>query len=171
MDIWNRKWIEVDSQTRNTLTPETRVLDVGSYIVDGQEDIQCRNTIEPIVKDYVGLDMRPGSGVDVVASASNIPLDSKTFDTVICLDMLEHCDRPYQAIQEIFRVIKPGGYLYLATVFNFIIHDYPSDYWRFTPNCLRLLLEEAGFDVIETWPGSDNMNPTIVRAIGRRPDG
>ena len=45
------------------------VLEVGSMIVAGQEHIALRDSIQPLVKKFIGLDMRPGNGVDVVANA------------------------------------------------------------------------------------------------------
>ena len=65
MNINNRTWIE----KKAILNRSVSFLEVGSFIVQGQENIQCRKTIEPLVKEYIGLDMRPGDGVDIVANA------------------------------------------------------------------------------------------------------
>ena len=62
------------------------------------------------------------------------------FDVVIFDQVLEHVEGdPQKAIDELHRVLKPGGLLVCATVLVYPIHGYPSDYWRFTPNGLKLL--------------------------------
>lgn len=54
--------------------------------------------------------------LDVVHGfADRIPYDDKTFDIVLALDVLEHLDRPQDAIREIERILKPGG-LFIASV-------------------------------------------------------
>lgn len=170
MDDQNRVWIEHHSLCQQALHAKSwDALDVGSFIVQGQESIQCRTMIGDKFNSYTGLDMRPGNGVDVVAEATNMPFENDKFHLVICLDMLEHADWPRNVIHEIFRVTKPGGYLFLATVFNFPIHDYPSDYWRFTPACLKLLIEDAGFELVENLDIQGQLLPGIVRAIGKKP--
>lgn len=170
MDEANRVWIETHPLTEQALRDKAwDILDVGSFIVKGQENIQCRTTIGDRCKSYTGLDMRPGDGVDVVSDASRMPFENDKYDLTICLDMLEHAEWPQAVIREIFRVTKPGGYLFLATVFAFPIHDYPSDYWRFTPNCMKLLLEDAGFDVVDFHGCNDLLLPGIVRGLGRKP--
>jgi SAM-dependent methyltransferase len=165
MNIDNRIWIE----KKSVLNKDISFLEVGSFIVTGQESIQCRLTIAPKVKKFIGLDLRPGPGVDVVADAKNIPFEDKSFDIVVCLDTLEHIDWPRDVIQECFRVTKIDGFLFLASVFQFPIHEFPYDYWRFTPFCIKHLLEDAGYEVLE-YEGIDGpqQSPMVSRGIGKR---
>jgi len=146
------------------------VLEVGSMIVAGQEHIALRDSIQPLVKKFIGLDMRPGNGVDVVANAVNIPYGDDSFDSIISLDTLEHVDWPRDVIRECARVLRPGGFFFLATVFSFPIHDYPSDYWRFTPTCLKMLVEDAGLEVYgDLTPETEGTNPMVVKVLARKP--
>ena len=39
------------------------------------------------------------------------------------------------------RVLAPGGICVLSSVMFFPVHGYPHDYWRFTPEGMRLVLE------------------------------
>jgi ubiquinone/menaquinone biosynthesis C-methylase UbiE len=39
----------------------------------------------------------------------------------------------HAAFQEIDRVLKKDGFAVITSVFNFKIHNYPHDFWRFTP--------------------------------------
>jgi SAM-dependent methyltransferase len=152
-------------------TKDMRVLEIGSWIAPGQEDIICRKTIAPQVLEYIGLDMQTGPGVDVVADAKAIPFPDNHFDVIISTDCYEHVDWPREVTHEAFRVLKPGGIFYLTSVFDFEIHGYPDDFWRFTPNCIKLLLEDAGFEMVSNGGvgGPHNKRPCIVRGIGRKP--
>ena len=166
MNIKNRTWIEQVAD----LDKDKSILEVGSFIVPSQEEAQCRKTIAPLAGKYIGLDLRPGPGVDIVADAKKMPFRDESFDIIICLDMLEHADWPRDVIRECFRVTKKGGGLFLASVFSFPIHDYPHDYWRFTPWCIKSLLEDAGYEVLECGgeEGTEE-SPMVSRGIGRRP--
>ena len=45
-----------------------------------------------------------------VADAAKLPYTNNFFNAVICLEVLEHVDNPSQALSEIYRVLKKGGY-------------------------------------------------------------
>jgi hypothetical protein len=49
--------------------------------------------------------------------------------------------RFWRAFDEVHRVLRPDGALLVACPFYFHLHDYPHDYWRFTPDALKMLLE------------------------------
>lgn len=171
MDVYNRHWIEQEASQRKPFAKDLRVLEIGSWTAPGQEQIVCRKTIAPLVGEYVGLDMREGPDVDVVSDAKAMPFPDNDFDVVISTDCLEHVDWPRDVVREAFRVTKPGGLFYLTTVFDFEIHSYPNDYWRFTPECIKQLLEDAGFNVLmfAGVGGQHSKRPCIVRGIGQKP--
>lgn len=60
---------------------------------------------------------RPGEGVDLVADADELPLDSDSIDTVIAHHCLEFAPNPHQVLREIQRVLTPQGQL-LVVGFN-----------------------------------------------------
>lgn len=90
----------------------------------------------------VGLDTRPSPSVDIVGDAHDIPLPDNQFDVVLCTEVLEHLHTPQKALDEMRRVLKPGGALILTTRFISPLHDAPGDYFRFTKYGLRHLLRE-----------------------------
>jgi predicted SAM-dependent methyltransferase len=120
-----------------------KCLDVGSYNVNG-----C---VKSLFSDYTGVDMRAGPNVDVVCDAKSLDFDNRTFDIVTCLEMLEHCDDPFRAVHEMWRVLKTGGRLILtAPGISFPRHDYPSDYWRFTEDGLKILMRGMKIECLKT---------------------
>jgi SAM-dependent methyltransferase len=75
--------------------------------------------------------------------------DDASFDFVLADQVLEHVEGdPFQALSECQRVVKPGGHVIHTTCFFQFIHQHPTDFWRFTPNALRLLCERSGLEVV-----------------------
>ena len=90
----------------------------------------------------IGLDIKQGKGVDVVASIYKLPFEDKKFDNILCAEVLEHLHSPKEAIEEMKRVLKKEGLLILSTRFLFPLHDVPNDYYRFTKYGLRYLFRD-----------------------------
>ena len=65
-----------------------------------------------------------------------------TFDFVVCTEVLEHTLNPFAAVDEIRRMLKPGGYAFVTTPFNFRIHGPLPDCWRFTVHGLNALFRD-----------------------------
>lgn len=122
---------------------EGSTLEVGSLDVNG-------SARRFFTGPYVGVDMREGPGVDVVASAAAMPFPDRSFDTIVCTEMLEHDPAWWWSLQEMARVLRRGGHLILTTRGNgFGQHMEPSDYWRFMPESRAILLSLAGCDAVE----------------------
>lgn len=72
----------------------------------------------------------------------NLPFPNDYFDFVVSDQVLEHVEgNPQLAVDETFRVLKPGGIAVYTTCFLFKIHPRPKDFWRFTPEALSLLFK------------------------------
>jgi SAM-dependent methyltransferase len=98
---------------------------------------------------YLGVDRLVRGKVQVRCAAESLPFQEKSFDSVVCTEMLELSPRPWQVIAEISRVLKPGGYVYITWPFDWHMHFEPHDYFRVTPYGMRSLLESNGFEVEE----------------------
>jgi SAM-dependent methyltransferase len=88
----------------------------------------------PKVK-YIVLDKVADYNPDIVGDVHKLPFEDNSLDAVLCIHLIEHVADPQKAIQEIYRVLKPGGYCYLDTPFLFYYHPmkgYYEDYFRFT---------------------------------------
>jgi SAM-dependent methyltransferase len=115
------------------------ILEIGAYQVEGLEAVADLRPLFP-GKEYVGLDVRPGPGVDLVADVEALPHADGTVGSVIAVSTFEHVPRFWRGFDEVYRVLRPGGAFLVACPFYFHIHNFPSDYWRFTPESLDLLL-------------------------------
>ena len=135
------RWVGGQVESRRLAEADT--LEVGSYNVNG-------STRRLFTGPYLGVDVRPGPGVDQQASADALPFPDDRFDVVVCTEMLEHDPRFWASVPEMARVLRPGGHLLLtARGIGFPRHDYPADYWRFTPEAFAALFAAAGLDAIE----------------------
>src|SRR5439155_21718236 len=86
--------------------------------------------------------VRPGPGVDRIADVQQLPFADASFGTVIAMNTFEHVPRFWRGFDEVYRVLRPDGAFLVSCPFYFHIHSFPSDYWRFTPEALELLLED-----------------------------
>lgn len=116
------------------------IYEFGALQVPGQEGFADLRPLFP-GREYVGADVRAGLGVDVLLDLHDIDLPAESVGTVLCLDTLEHVEYPHRALEEIHRILKPAGLAVISSVMNFQIHDYPQDYWRFTPEAFRSILK------------------------------
>lgn len=53
------------------------------------------------------------AGVDLIANASELPFKDNTLDFVLSSHVLEHIYKPIQCLREWYRVVKPGGYIFM----------------------------------------------------------
>lgn len=138
------------------------IVEIGSYQVEGQRDIADLRGLFP-GKMYQGIDFRPGPGVDRVADIESLPYPDGSVGTIIAMNTLEHVQRYWRGLAEINRVLSPDGAVLISCPFYFKIHNYPGDFWRFTPQALDLLLEDYPTRILG-WHGPRN-RPANVWAL------
>ncbi len=155
-----RIFVEEVSKNFNILEP---IIEIGSFIVPGQEELA---NLRPIFagKQFIGCDMRHGNGVDKIENVEGLSLSNESVGTVLILDTLEHVENCFKALDEIYRVLREDGMVVMTSVMDFPVHDYPSDFWRFTPEAFRLLLNRFPINVIGMQGNPDH--PHTVYAIG-----
>ncbi|MFT7644533.1 MAG: SAM-dependent methyltransferase [Candidatus Paceibacteria bacterium] len=93
-------------------------------------------------QDVTNIDITPYDEVQIVASATDLPLDTATVDGIVCDNVLEHVDEPELAVNEMFRVMKPGAVGYISTPFLYPFHASPYDYQRWTAAGLEHLFKD-----------------------------
>ena len=106
------------------------------------------------VYSHVGVDIDDGfydsSHIDVIGSAYEVPVEDNAADALVSSQVIEHLNRPIDAIQEMARLLKPQGVLFLSFPFLYPIHAAPHDHMRYTEHYINEVLEEHDFDIIET---------------------
>lgn len=115
------------------------ILDVGSRKQPYKSIFRFQN--------YIAIDIEKGE-VDLIADICNLPLKEGIADLVICTEVLEHVQNTEEALKNLDRVIKKGGYLILSTPLLIGEHEF-VDYFRFTEPALRYYLEKYGFEILE----------------------
>jgi SAM-dependent methyltransferase len=111
----------------------------GKYKLLGGLPEQCR---------VVTVDLFEGPGIDLVADAHDLHMvESETVDCILCANVLEHVKYPTQVASEFFRILKPGGKVYINTPFIFPYHADPDDYYRYSYNGLALVFDK--FECLE----------------------
>jgi SAM-dependent methyltransferase len=101
---------------------------------------------------YVGLDIHSAScfGMTprpdlVYFDGRSFPLADRSFDTILCIEVLEHVANPAGLLAEIHRVARPGAQLLLTVPWSARRHHIPNDFYRYSREALAGLLAEAGF--------------------------
>ena len=80
----------------------------------------------------VALDVDPLGELDVIADAHSLPFGDETFHAVVATAVLEHLIDPQRAMEEVHRVLVPGGLLYSEVPFMQQVHEGAYDFTRFT---------------------------------------
>lgn len=105
-----------------------RVLEIGSGSKWRYVDNSTTQNIDPDV------------GADIVSDAEDMSdIKNGSFDTVYCVEVIEHAYEPQAVVDEAYRVLKEGGTLLLSTPFNLEIHA-ERDFRRFTKYGLEYLV-------------------------------
>ncbi len=85
----------------------------------------------------INLDIFPFKNVDIVADAAALPFKDNSLDMLISESTIEHTPDAEQAIREMYRVVKPGGFVYVSIPFIMPFHASPNDYIRLTHEGLQ----------------------------------
>lgn len=119
---------------------DSQIIEFGSLNVNGT----VRDILAPIAAGYIGIDGQAGPGVDYQCFTWNTPFEPESFDIVVSTEMLEHDENPSLTFKEANRLLRHHGHLVLtARGPGFPLHEYPGDFWRFTPDDLARLARLA----------------------------
>lgn len=110
--------------------------------------------------EYVGVDLTPGPGVDLVCSAEDLTsvFSADHFDVVLSTEMLEHVRDWKKVLAAIKAVCRPGGIVVLTTrSLGYPFHAAPHDYWRFEVSDMRRIFSDFERVAVE----SDRQEPGV----------
>lgn len=149
------QWLIYHKETRDLIQICKKLR--GSVLDVGCADQKLRRLL-PADCGYIGLDYYQtaagwyGTRPQIFGDAQCLPILANSMDSVLLLDVLEHLPKPEDCINEIRRVLKPGGKLILQVPFVYPIHDAPLDFQRWTIYGLRELARKTRFAVDEEVP-------------------
>jgi len=142
MTIWDsffkEKAIEIFTNSQN-------VLDIGEGLrareTSGNRFDASRTWLQEYIAkvQYMVMDPVPDYKPDIVGDIHSIPLANESTDAILCLAVLEHVKNPIKAMEEMYRILKPGGRILIYVPFLYYYHAHPGyypDYWRFTHDTL-----------------------------------
>jgi len=151
------------------------VLDVGS----GSKEHWAKNWVKGKPKKYITCDVQRFEGVDFEFDLNirhNYIDEFKTTpqrcEVTFCLETLEHCWNPIQAIENLDKFTTEV--LYISTPFINPIHD-EVDYLRYTEEWYQMVLPKFGFTHIDikrrttdspllpTWYQEEGMRMSKIR--------
>lgn len=117
-----------------------RMLDVGCGTQQYRRFVKCRR--------YYGVEWNLTKRPPVVGDVTQIPFGDGAFDSALCTEVLEHVPEPGRCLDEIRRVVKPGGTVFFTVPMTMYTHSEPHDFYRYTEYGLRYLLEKHGFEIV-----------------------
>lgn len=110
--------------------------------------------LERKVSKHIGVDLIDGfyqsNQVDLMGTAYDVPAPDGAADAVILSQVIEHLESPLLAMQEVYRLLKPGGVVFLSFPFLYPQHAPPHDYLRFTEFYLVNKIAGDGFEVVDS---------------------
>lgn len=124
------------------------VLDIGGADVNGSyRDVFSHPKIR-----YVAADLQAKEGVGIVLrDPYKLPLNDASIDVVISGQSLEHCEFFWLTFQEMSRVVKNDGFIFLIAPSSGPIHRYPVDCYRFYPDAYGALAKYANCHLEAVW--------------------
>ncbi len=88
---------------------------------------------------------KAGGGYDFICTLDAVPRGDAYYSVIVCTQVLEHVPYPQKVINEFYRILKPGGKLFLTVPQGWPVHQAPHHYYNFTQYGLELLFDNAGF--------------------------
>jgi SAM-dependent methyltransferase len=124
-----------DANQRLFLTRHMRQV-AGPVLEVGSKDYGNTTSFRDVYveNEYVGVDLSAGKDVDRVIdlAAGTGELPEAHFALTICCSVLEHVRRPWEMAENLTRLLRPGGAIYVAVPWVWRYHAYPDDYFRFS---------------------------------------
>lgn len=132
-----------------------RVLDVGGgdfFLTARARGIPFESwtTLEPSAERAPRIDdprFHPVAG-----DGCRMEFEDRSFDTVLAVQVLEHVFEPIQLVEEIGRVLRPGGHAILLVPQTGTMHLAPHWYGNLSRSWIEEALARAGLEVVELRP-------------------
>lgn len=145
---------------RNQISSNQTILDLGAG--------ECRYSFFFDKCQYIAIDFGQGdkrwnfSKLDILADITNLKfIKDESVDYCLNTVTLEHINEPHLFFQEVERILKPGGKLFLYAPFIVNEHQVPYDFFRYTSYGLRYLSQQSGLEVVSLIPSNGALSTGI----------
>ncbi|MCL2484958.1 MAG: class I SAM-dependent methyltransferase [Endomicrobia bacterium] len=150
---WQQYLIDIGNK------PGKRILEIGSREVTGPSF--AREGFDKAT--YIGFDFYPGNNVDIVGDAHKLSSyfnEKEKFDIIFSSACFEHFAMPWIVAEEISKLLKVGGFVFIETHFSFSSHERPWNFFQYSDLGLKVLFSEAmGFECVD----AGMSNPIVGR--------
>ena len=114
-------------------------------------------------ENFVNFDIYPHWNTHVSGDAHFLPFLNNSVDVVWLCAVLEHIQNPFQVMDEVYRVLKPGGIVLISVPFIQYLHASPHDYFRYTKYGIRSICSK--FTEIESGASYTSTMGTLLQLI------
>jgi SAM-dependent methyltransferase len=101
----------------------------------------------------VNLEYLPYDAPDLYADGLALPFADGSFDLVLSQAVLEHVPDPQRALDEMARVLRPGGRIHCEIAFTQPLHAVPSHYFNVTPHGAAHLFRDWNVETLDWFGG------------------
>lgn len=128
----------------------------GTGLIHSLEEPRAQVSVDPLYLNK-NIDLADSEAMNVSAGGEALPLKNDQFDTVVSYNSIDHTSDPQSVLEEVRRVLKPGGRFLLSVNAFKTPHivrerlqliDEPHP-WHFSPDELRSRVQQAGFSVTQ----------------------
>ena len=103
---------------------------------------------------YIAVDHQPtnikhNKKPDIYIQGDKLDISTNSIDCVVLTEVMEHLYSPKAVLEELYRVLKPGGKLIGTVPFTVSEHEQPYDFHRYTFFCLQRMFSDTGFKVLK----------------------
>ncbi len=93
--------------------------------------------------EIISVDLKQSADNKINLEIDNLPFDDSSADVLLMFNILEHIYNYRHLVQEVKRVLKPGGQVIGFVPFLVNYHPDPHDYFRYTKESLKCIFEEV----------------------------
>lgn len=112
------------------------------------------------------VEVYPSISADLIVEPNcRYPIKNGSLRGIGCFAVLEHTRQPWVVVQEMWRMLKPGGQVFIDWPFLQPVHGYPSHFFNATREGLTTIFQDAGFNVDMAFTGAHQTAAYTVQWI------
>jgi SAM-dependent methyltransferase len=141
-------WMTLYANQDNSKAVKAAVKRTLSVLSPGEWGLDLGAGGRKLHERLITIDLTPSQTTDIVTYGLALPFKDACLSVIISQEVLEHICDPFFTIDEVHRVLKPGGLFYCQVPFQ-IGHHSDKDYWRFSKDALRYIFQSERFEIVD----------------------